>query len=130
MSDMTYRRLGNSGLVVSVIGLGCNNFGRKLDLDGTRAVVEAALDAGITLFDTADTYGTPRGASEEALGAALKGRRDEIVLATKFGMNMDGLNGNDFGARGSRRDVTPAGGGPLRPPHTHPNDPHQMPQPE
>jgi aryl-alcohol dehydrogenase-like predicted oxidoreductase len=114
MSDMTYRRLGNSGLVVSVIGLGCNNFGRKLDLDGTRAVVEAALDAGITLFDTADIYGTPHGASEEALGAALKGHRDEIVLATKFGMNMEGLNGNDFGARGSRRYVTRAVEASLR----------------
>ena len=58
--------------------------------DGTRAVVDAAIDAGITLFDTADIYGTPRGSSEELLGAALKGRRDEIVLATKFGMDMDG----------------------------------------
>jgi aryl-alcohol dehydrogenase-like predicted oxidoreductase len=89
MSDMSYRRLGASGLVVSVVGLGCNNFGRKLDTDGTREVVDAAFDAGITLFDTADVYGTPHGASEEVLGAALKGRRDEIVLATKFGMKMD-----------------------------------------
>ena len=130
MSDMTYRRLGNSGLVVSVIGLGCNNFGRKLDLDGTRAVVEAALDAGITLFDTADTYGTPRGASEEALGAALKGRRDEIVLATKFGMNMDGLNGNDFGARGSRRYVTRAVEASLRRLDTDHIDLYQMHEPD
>jgi aryl-alcohol dehydrogenase-like predicted oxidoreductase len=103
MSQMSYRRLGTSGLVVSVVGIGCNNFGRKLDLDGTRAVVDAAFDAGITLFDTADIYGTPHGSSEECLGAVLKGRRDEIVLATKFGMDMEGLNGNDFGARGSRR---------------------------
>jgi aryl-alcohol dehydrogenase-like predicted oxidoreductase len=102
MSEMNYRRLGNSGLVVSVGGLGCNNFGRKLDADGTRAVVDAAFDAGITLFDTADIYGSQRGASEETLGAALKGRRDEIVLATKFGMDMEGLNGADRGARGSR----------------------------
>src|SRR5919112_4432185 len=130
MSDMTYRRLGNSGLVVSVIGLGCNNFGRKLDLDGTRAVVEAALDAGITLFDTADTYGTPRGASEEALGAALKGRRDEIVLATKFGMNMDGLNGNDFGARGSRRYVTRAVEASLRRLDTDYIDLYQLHEPD
>ena len=90
---MTYRRLGDSGLVVSVVGIGCNNFGRKLDLDGTRAVVDAALDAGITFFDTADIYGEPQGGSEELLGQALKGRRDDVVLATKFGMDMDGLNG-------------------------------------
>jgi len=127
---MTYRRLGNSGLVVSVIGLGCNNFGRKLDLDGTRAVVEAALDAGITLFDTADIYGTPHGASEEALGAALKGHRDEIVLATKFGMNMEGLNGNDFGARGSRRYVTRAVEASLRRLDTDYIDLYQMHEPD
>jgi aryl-alcohol dehydrogenase-like predicted oxidoreductase len=130
MSDMTYRRLGNSGLVVSVIGLGCNNFGRKLDLDGTRAVVEAALDAGITLFDTADIYGTPHGASEEALGAALKGHRDEIVLASKFGMNMEGLNGNDFGARGSRRYVIRAVEASLRRLDTDQIDLYQMHEPD
>ncbi|TML24444.1 MAG: aldo/keto reductase, partial [Actinobacteria bacterium] len=84
---MRYRRLGTSGLVVSVVGLGCNNLGRKLDLDGTRAVVDAAIEHGITLFDTADIYGDPHGASEELLGAALKGRRDEVVVATKFGMD-------------------------------------------
>ena len=93
---MNYRRLGPSGLVVSVVGIGCNNFGRKLDADGTRAVVDAAFDAGITLFDTADIYGTPHGSSEECLGAAVKGRRAEVVLATKFGMDMEGLNGADF----------------------------------
>jgi aryl-alcohol dehydrogenase-like predicted oxidoreductase len=102
MSEMSYRRLGTSGLVVSVVGLGCNNFGRQLDLDGTRAVVDAAFDAGITLFDTADIYGSRRGASEELLGSVLKGRRSEIVLGTKFGMDMEGLNGVDLGARGSR----------------------------
>jgi aryl-alcohol dehydrogenase-like predicted oxidoreductase len=102
MSDMTYRRLGASGLVVSAVGLGCNNFGRKLDADGTRAVVDAAFDTGITLFDTADIYGEPHGGSEEVLGAALKGRRDEIVLATKFGGDMAGMNGADRGARGAR----------------------------
>ncbi|MGC5028897.1 aldo/keto reductase [Micromonospora sp. DT229] len=103
VSEMTYRRLGDSGLVVSVVGIGCNNFGRKLDLDGTRSVVDAALDVGINFFDTADIYGEPHGASEAQLGAALKGRRDEVVLATKFGMSMSGANGRDFGARGSRR---------------------------
>ncbi|MCW3839716.1 aldo/keto reductase, partial [Micromonospora yasonensis] len=99
VTEMTYRRLGDSGLVVSVVGIGCNNFGRKLDLDGTRAVVDAALDAGINFFDTADIYGEPQGGSEELLGQALKGRRDDVVVATKFGMDMHGLNGPDHGAR-------------------------------
>jgi aryl-alcohol dehydrogenase-like predicted oxidoreductase len=114
MSEMSYRRLGTSGLVVSVVGIGCNNFGRKLDADGTRAVVDAAFDAGITLFDTADIYGTPHGSSEECLGAALQGRRDEIVLATKFGMDMEGLNGADRGARGSRSYIVRAVEASLR----------------
>ena len=111
MTEMSYRRLGPSGLVVSLVGLGCNNFGRKLDGDGTRAVVDAAIDAGITLFDTADIYGTPRGTSEELLGAALKGRRDEIVLATKFGGNT-GSTGD--GARGSRSYIIRAVEASLR----------------
>src|SRR3954468_21076398 len=102
---MSYRRLGTSGLVVSVVGIGCNNFGRKLDADGTREVVDAAIDAGITLFDTADIYGTPPCTAEQWRRAPLKGRRDEVVVPTKLGMNMGGLNGNDFGARGSRRYV-------------------------
>jgi aryl-alcohol dehydrogenase-like predicted oxidoreductase len=114
MSEMSYRRLGASGLVVSAVGIGCNNFGRKLDADGTRVVVDAAFDAGITLFDTADIYGTPHGSSEECLGAALKGRRDEIVLATKFGMDMEGLNGADHGARGSRTYIVRAVEASLR----------------
>jgi aryl-alcohol dehydrogenase-like predicted oxidoreductase len=111
---MTYRRLGDSGLVVSTVGLGCNNFGRKVDLDGTRAVVDAALDAGITLFDTADIYGEPHGSSEELLGQVLKGRRDDVVLATKFGMNMHGANGPDFNARGARRYIARAVEASLR----------------
>jgi len=114
MSEMSYRRLGASGLVVSVVGIGCNNFGRKLDAGGTRAVVDAAFDAGITLFDTADIYGTPHGSSEEFLGAALRGRRDEIVLATKLGMDMEGLNGADRGARGSRGYIVRAVESSLR----------------
>ncbi|RZU51489.1 aryl-alcohol dehydrogenase-like predicted oxidoreductase [Krasilnikovia cinnamomea] len=114
MSDMTYRRLGDSGLVVSVVGIGCNNFGRKLDADGTRAVVDAAIDAGITLFDTADIYGTPHGSSEECLGAALKGRRDDVVVATKFGMDMEGMNGADRGVRGSRAYIVRAVEASLR----------------
>src|SRR3982751_3034812 len=130
MSEMRYRRLGDSGLVVSVVGVGCNNFGRKLDAAGTTAVVDAAFDAGITLFDTADIYGTPHGSSEELLGAALKGRRDEVVLATKFGMNMEGLNGNDFGARGSRRYVVRAVEASLRRLETDHIDLYQLHEPD
>jgi aryl-alcohol dehydrogenase-like predicted oxidoreductase len=85
---MKVRRLGNSGLKVSVVGLGCNNFGMRLDAAGTQKVVDAALDAGITLFDTADIYGGTK--SEEYLGKALGKRRHEIVLATKFGMPIGG----------------------------------------
>jgi aryl-alcohol dehydrogenase-like predicted oxidoreductase len=75
--------LGSSGLLASRVGLGCNNFGGRIDLDATRAVVEAALDAGVTFFDTAETYGG--GHSERFLGAILEGRRDRVVIATKFG---------------------------------------------
>jgi aryl-alcohol dehydrogenase-like predicted oxidoreductase len=79
---MDTRRLGTSATEVSVIGLGCNNFGMKLDRDDSTAVVRAALDAGITHFDTAEMYGG--GKSEEFLGAALGTRRDDAVIATKF----------------------------------------------
>jgi aryl-alcohol dehydrogenase-like predicted oxidoreductase len=85
---MQQRNLGSSGLRVSVVGLGCNNFGMKLDLERTRKVVHKALDCGITLFDTADSYGN-RGGSEEALGQVLGHRRKDIVLATKFASPMD-----------------------------------------
>ncbi len=101
---MHYRPLGSSGLVVSIVGLGGNNFGRRIDVDGTRAVVHAAFDAGINLIDTADIYGG-QGGSETLLGEVLEGRRDEVVLATKFGMDMGGTNGPDWGARGSRRYI-------------------------
>lgn len=114
MTEMTYRRLGDSGLVVSAVGVGCNNFGRRVDLDGTRAVVAAALDSGINFFDTADIYGAPPGGSEELLGQVLKGRRDDVVIATKFGMDMDGHNGPDYGARGARRYVMRAVEASLR----------------
>ncbi len=127
---MRYRPLGASGLVVSVVGLGCNTMGRKLDLDGTRAVVDAALEHGITLFDTADIYGTPHGASEELLGAALKGRRDEVVLATKFGMDMAGANGTDRGARGARRYIHRAVEASLRRLGTDHLDLYQMHEPD
>src|SRR3954468_12045177 len=85
---MQERNLGKSGLRVSLVGLGCNNFGGRLDLEATRKVVHKALDLGITLFDTADIYGE-RGGSETLLGQVLGERRKEIVLATKFGMAMD-----------------------------------------
>src|ERR1700733_2581348 len=92
------RSLGVLGPEVPVIGLGCNNFGRRVDLEGTRAVVDAALEEGITFFDTSNTYGDPHGRSEELLGEVLQGRRDQVVLATKFGMDM----GDGLGPRGSR----------------------------
>ncbi len=99
---MRYRSLGTSGLVVSVVGLGGNNFGRRLDVDATRAVVDAAIEAGITLLDTADTYGSA-GRSEEILGQVLAGRRDQVVLATKFGhRNVDMGYGPAAGAKGGR----------------------------
>ena len=101
--------LGRSGLTVSVVGLGCNNLGRPRtateSLDGSREVVLSALDAGITFFDVADTYGAQPGLSEELLGKALGSRRAEAVVATKFGMDARGANGPDLGARGSRRYV-------------------------
>ncbi len=84
---MEFRSLGSSGLQVSLVGLGCNNFGRRCDAEQTRAVVHRALDEGVNFFDTADMYGE-RGGSEELLGKALGSRRDDIVLATKFGAPM------------------------------------------
>jgi aryl-alcohol dehydrogenase-like predicted oxidoreductase len=78
------RPLGETGLEVSVVGLGCNNFGGRIDEAASRAVIDAALDAGVTFLDTADVYGN-RGGSEEIIGRALQGRRDRVVLATKFG---------------------------------------------
>jgi aryl-alcohol dehydrogenase-like predicted oxidoreductase len=116
--------------VVSVVGLGCNNFGRKLDADETKTVVNTALDCGITLFDTADIYGTPHGGSETLLGAALKGRRDDVVVATKFGMDMEGLNGPDYGARGSRSYVIRAVESSLRRLETDYIDLYQMHTPD
>ncbi|MCX7521181.1 aldo/keto reductase [Microbacterium sp. STN6] len=109
MAQIEYRRLGESGLIVSTIGLGCNNFGRlntaTESQEGTNAVIDAAIDAGVTLFDTADIYGKERGLSETLMGNALAGKREKIVLATKFGMDMEGANGPDWSARGSRRYI-------------------------
>lgn len=112
---MKYRQLGRSGLTVSVVGLGCNNFGGKainadsgtvyglMGLEETRAVVDAAFDAGITFFDTADVYGA--GGSEEQLGQIFKSRRQQVILATKWGSGME--NRNDI-AWGSRRYIRQA----------------------
>ena len=101
---MIYAPLGPSGLVVSTVGLGCNNFGARMADEDVPAVVTAAIDSGVTLFDTADIYGNA-GGSETLLGKALRGRRDQVVVATKFGMDMRGANGPDWGARGSRRYI-------------------------
>jgi aryl-alcohol dehydrogenase-like predicted oxidoreductase len=104
---MRYRQLGRSGLTVSVVGLGCNNFGGRLDLEASRAVVDAAVDAGVTLLDTADVYGNRFGhvgGSEAALGEILGSKRDKVVLATKFGMDM-GYDIGVGGARASRRYI-------------------------
>jgi aryl-alcohol dehydrogenase-like predicted oxidoreductase len=126
---MRFRRLGNSGLVVSVVGLGTNNLGMKLDMAGSREVVHAALDSGVTLFDTADSYG----ASEERLGELLQGHRDDVVIATKFGSDVRrrGLtNGEDWGARGSRRYVKRAVESSLRRLRTDWIDLYQMHRPD
>src|SRR5438309_5096858 len=109
MTDLPRRALGDGGIEVPVIGLGCNNFGRRVDLEGTRAVVDAALDQGVSFLDTADIYGGA-GGSEELLGQVLEGRREHVILATKFGMDMaDGK-----GPRGSRDYVHQAAQASLR----------------
>jgi aryl-alcohol dehydrogenase-like predicted oxidoreductase len=104
VTDMTYTQLGLSGLTVSSVGLGCNNFGARMPDEDVPEVVAAAIDAGITLFDTADVYGNA-GGSETLLGQALGSRRGEVVIATKFGGDMQGANGPDWGVRGSRRYI-------------------------
>ena len=99
---MRYLPLGRSGLLVSAVGLGCNNFGSRLDVAGTRAVVDAAIDAGITLLDTSDMYGNG-GGSETALGEVLGRRRGQVVLATKFGhQGVDMGYGPAAGGKGGR----------------------------
>ncbi len=112
-AEMTYRQLGPSGLTVSTVGLGCNNFGARMADEDVPAVVEAAIDAGITLFDTADAYGNG-GGSETLLGKALGARRSEVIIATKFGADMQGANGPDWGVRGSRRYIRRAVEASLR----------------
>ena len=134
VSEPTFRRLGNSGLAVSTAGLGCNNLGRKGTVtetrEGSQAVIDAAFDSGITLFDVADIYGATPGRSEELLGTCLGSRRDEVVIATKFGMDARGANGPDFGARGSRRYIRAAVEHSLRRLQTDWIDLYQLHQPD
>ena len=122
---MEIRNLGRSGLRVSVVGVGCNNFGPRLDLEAARKVVHRALDLGITLFDTADTYG--KGGSETILGETLGPRRNDIVLATKFGWTMDEARGL-FGA--SRRYIMNAAEASLRRLKTDHIDLYQLHRPD
>jgi aryl-alcohol dehydrogenase-like predicted oxidoreductase len=111
---MRYQPLGTSGLLVSAVGLGCNNFGGRIDTATARAVVDAAVDAGVTFFDTADIYGDG-GGSEDALGEILHGRREQVVIATKFGFQpFDMGYGPAAGAKGSRRYVRQAVEASLR----------------
>ncbi len=111
ITQLPTRKLGD--LVVTVVGIGCNNFGRRLDASGTQAVFDAALAHGINFFDTADIYGGG-GASERLLGQALKGRRDDIVLATKWGMAMPRDSGYPDAAPGSRTYIRHAVAQSLR----------------
>jgi aryl-alcohol dehydrogenase-like predicted oxidoreductase len=100
---MQTRSVGRSGLRVSLLGLGCNNFGRRIDFAASRAVVHRALDRGITLFDTADVYRSAIGGSEEFLGRALGPRRQDVVLATKVGMPMQAAGDPAGALRGASR---------------------------
>jgi aryl-alcohol dehydrogenase-like predicted oxidoreductase len=125
---MRYRPLGNSGLVVSVVGLGCNNFGMRLDVPKSRAVVDAAVEAGVTLLDTAEAYGGGR--SEEILGEVLAGRRDQVVLATKFGGHGDMGYGSAAGAKGGRSYIRRAVEHSLRRLRTDYIDLYQMHRPD
>jgi aryl-alcohol dehydrogenase-like predicted oxidoreductase len=126
---MDLRSLG--ALEVSVAGLGCNQFGRRVDLDGARAIVDAAIDSGITLFDTADIYGQEGGASESLLGQALDGRHDRVVVATKFGMDMSSRGASPPDApRGSREYIRWAIEGSLRRLRTETIDLYQYHEPD
>ena len=122
---MQYRRLGDSGLEVSLAGLGTNNFGMRLDYEGSKSVVEAALDAGINFFDTADIYGGGR--SEEFLGKALGGRREDVLIATKFAMP---VGDGPFTRGGSRHYIEKAVARSLKRLGTDYIDVYQMHQPD
>jgi aryl-alcohol dehydrogenase-like predicted oxidoreductase len=122
---MEHRRLGGSGLKVSAVGLGCNNFGGRVDAAGAKQVVDAAIDHGITFFDTADVYGNQR--SEVFLGEALGDRRDQVIIATKFGMPT-GNTPLEFG--GSRRYIMAAVEASLKRLNTDYIDLYQMHMPD
>ena len=122
---MRTRTLGDDGPEVTVVGLGTNNFGPRIDFDRASTVVDAAVDAGITLFDTADIYG--QGTSEEFIGRALDGRRDRVMIATKFGKEMDE---NPSERRGSREYIRWAVEGSLRRLRTDYIDLYQMHEPD
>ena len=101
---MTYRPLGDSGLMVSAVGIGCNAFCRRVDQDGVAEILAAARDTGVTLLDTADVYGVTLGAQRGDAGRArCEGQRDEFVVATKFGMDMHGGTARTAARAGSRR---------------------------
>ena len=116
--------------MVSAVGIGTNAFGRRVDQAGVDAILDAAEEADVTLLDTADIYGGHPGQSEELLGEALRGRRDRFVVATKFGMDMQGANGEDHGVRGSRRYVRRAVEASLRRLQTDHIDLYQLHQPD
>src|SRR3954452_5818913 len=122
---MRTRTLGSGGPDVTVVGLGTNNFGMRIDYEASKSVVDAALDAGITLFDTADIY--TQGASEDFIGRALEGRRDRVLIATKFGKPMDE---NPSDARGSRDYIRSAVEASLRRLRTDVIDVYQMHEPD
>src|SRR6187431_2719308 len=124
---MTFRPLGDSGLMVSAVGIGCNAFSRRVDLSGVREILAAARDTGVTFLDTADIYGAPPGASESLLGEALQGQRDEFVVATKFGMDMQDGYGD---ARASRDYVRKSVEGSLQRLRTDHIDLYQLHQPD
>ena len=123
---MRYGPVGDSGLMVSVVGVGCNAFGARIDAGQAKAVVDAAIEQGITLFDTADSYGD--GASEELLGRALGARRESVLVATKFGMGDH--DAEHFGAHGSRRYVRRAVEASHREPEAAPRSKGRAPRPE
>ena len=131
---MEYRHLGRSGLQVSVVGLGCNNFGTRVDLDQARSVVHAAIDLGITFFDTADVYGSAQGnvgGSETILGELLAQRRDDVVIATKFGYYKHDMGyGRACGAKGSRPYIRRALDASLRRLRTDHVDLYQLHSPD
>src|SRR5215471_14688173 len=123
---MEYRKLGDSGLKVSLAGLGCNNFGMRCDFEQSRAVIDRALDQGINFFDTADIYGN-RGGSEEMLGKALGSRRRDAIIASKFGMPM---GDTPYQRGGSRRYIMWAVEASLRRLGTDYLDLYQIHQPD